>query len=211
MRSFLRSLFSSAPTARSGEWRPFALTAAQAGRHQQWVEQRIYRNWLGPYFKAYHLHRAGAAGRRGLRAEPLREEGRQGAMLYYDDSINPVNFRHFYELVGERIVGLGYLRAAADECTRRHENLHEHTYKLHFKPPPVDCPDCGLCDQRYGLVTLDLVALNGQPLFIRLAANPVLEPGFTAAVSFEELLRTVFDEPFPTPEEEVNRLEYTQF
>ncbi len=209
VRSFLRSLFSSAPPASAGEWRPFSLTAAQAERHARWVAQRVYRNWLGPYFKAYHLHRGGAGGRRGLRAEPLRENGRQGALLFYDDSIGPVNFRHFFEHVGERMAALGYQRACADECTRHSHSFSEHTFKQLFKPPPIDAADSGLCDQRYGIVTLDLVSLNGQPLFIRLAVNPVLEAGFTPAAPFEELLRTVFDEPFPTPQEQAQRLEYT--
>ncbi|WP_125916936.1 hypothetical protein [Hymenobacter coccineus] len=211
MRSFLRSLFSSPPSAAAGDWKPFALTAAQAKRHAQWVAGRIYRNWLGPYYKAYHLHRGGAGRRHGLRAEPLREDGRQGAMLFYDDDDfgGSGNFRHFYEYVGEQMVSLGYHRASADECTRRHESLREHTFKQLFKPPPTDCPDSGRCNQRYGLVTLDLVSLNGQPLFIRVAVNPVLEPGFTPATPFEDLLRTVFDAPPPTPEEREKRLAYT--
>lgn len=212
MRSFLRSLFSSASSAapaRAGEWQPFALTTAQAARHARWVAQRVYRNWLGPYFKAYHLHRGGAGGgRRGLRAEPLRENGRQGALLFYDESIGPVNFRHLFEHVGERLVAQGYYRACADEGTRHRHGLREHTLKQLFKPPPTDWPD-GRCDQRYGLVTLDLVSLNGEPLFLRLAANPVLEPGFAPAAPFEELLRRVFDEPAADAAEQAHRLEYT--
>lgn len=211
MRSFLRSLFSTAAApGRNGEWQPFALTAAQAARHARWVGQRVYRNWLGPYFKAYHLHRGGAGGRRGLRAEPLHEKGRQGALLFYDDSIGPVNFRHLFEHVGERLVALGYYRACADECTRRLQDLDEHTLKQLFKPPPIDCPDSGRCNQRYGLVTLDLVSLNDEPLFLRLAANPVLEPGFTPAAPFDELLRKVFDEPAANAAEQAHRLDYTR-
>lgn len=209
VRSFLRSLFSSAPSA-TGEWQPFALTATQATQHAQWVAGHIYRNWLGRYFKSYHLHRGGAGRRHGLRAEPLREEGRQGAMLFYDDEDfgGPGNFRHLYEYMGDQMVALGYHRACADECTRRHESLREHTLKQLFKPPPTDCPESGYCDQRYGLVTLDLVSLNGQPLFIRVAVNPVLEPGFTPATPFEVLMRAMFDAPLPTPEEQESRLAY---
>ncbi len=207
MRSFLRSLFSApAPAA----WRAYSLTPAQAARHAQWVAERVYRNWLGPYFKAYHLHRGGAGGPRGLRAEPLREKGREGALLFYHESIGPVNFRHLYEHVGEQVVALGYHRACADESTSRHQNFNEHTFKQLFKPPPVDCPKSGRCDQRYGLIMLDLVSLNSQPLFLRLAANPVMEPGFTPAEPFEELLREVFDQPFPTAAEQAQRLRYTR-
>ena len=213
MRSFLRSLFSPDSSALADGWQPFSLTPAQAGRHAQWVAQRIYRNWLGPYFKAYHLRRGGAGGRRGLQAEALRENGRQGTLLFYDeeDFGGPGNFRHFFEYVGERLLALGYHRACADECTRRHGHLHEHTLKQLFKPPPADSPGTHLCEQRYGLVTLDLVSLNGTPMFVRLAANPVLEPSFTPAAPFEELLRVVFDEPMPTADERAARLAYTQF
>ncbi len=74
----------------------------------------------------------------------------------------------------------------------------------------LDCADSGRCDQRYGLITIDLVSVNGQPLFIRVAANPVQEPGFTPAASFEELLRAVFEEPMPSVAIAAKIREYTK-
>jgi hypothetical protein len=155
----------------------------------------VYRNWLGPYFKAYHLRKGGAGGQRGPRVELLTEEGRQGALFFYEASMGPGNFEHLYQLLGERIVALGYRRACHD-CRQRHrEQLREHTVKQFFKPNPTDCTTTGRCNQRYGLITLDLVVVNNQPLFIRLTTNALQESSFTPAESFEALLKTVFDEP----------------
>lgn len=171
------------------------LTPAQVRRHARWVEERVFLNWAGPYFKAYHLLKGGAGGARGFQVQLMHESGRQGVLLIFDQSIGPGNFRHFYEYLGEGLLALGYHRACADQSTARHAHHTEHTLKQLFKPNPTDCPHTGDCNQRYGLVTLDLVAMNGQPLFIHLSRNAVLQPGFTPANSFDELLKNLLDAP----------------
>ena len=194
MLNFIQSLFR--PKAKTpAAWHAVALSPGQQRRHARWVEQRVYLNWLGPYFKAYHLRKGGAAGNRGFQVQLLQESGRQGALLMFDQSIGPGNFRHFYEHLGERLLALGYHRACADQCTKRHAQHHQTTLKQLFKPIPTDCPDTGDCNQRYGLITTDLVEMNGQPMFILLASNAVLGPGFTPAASFDELLRDLLNAP----------------
>jgi len=210
---FLQQLFGrrAGADAAAATWQPAQVaTPEQAGRHASWVAGQVYRNWLGPYFKAYHLRKGGAGGKRGLRVELLREEGRQGALLFYDDSIGPGNFGHLYELLGERLTALGYHRACHDQRQRRHEQHHETVRKQLFKPNPTDCAQSGRCNQRYGLVTLDLVSVNDQPLFIRLSSNPVRESHFTAPKSFEELLAALLDEPAPDAATRARIAEYWQ-
>ena len=195
MLQFIQQLFQRRGAAAEG-WQPAAApTPAQAQRHAAWVAERVYRNWLGPYFKAYHLRKGGIGSRRGFRVDLLREDGRQGALFFYDPRIGPGNFNHFFQLLGERVAALGYHRASHDQRLRRHQQLREHTVKQFFKPDPTDCTESGHCNQRYGLIALDLVVVNDRPLFIRLSTNPVREPHFTSAQPFEGLLRTVFDEP----------------
>ncbi|MDO7888020.1 hypothetical protein [Hymenobacter cheonanensis] len=196
MLHFIHQLFQRRRSGAGPDWQPAATpTPAQARRHAAWVAERVYRNWLGPYFKAYHLRKGGAGGRRGYRVDLLHEKGRQGALFFYDPSIGPGNFEHLYQLLGERIGALGYHRACHDRRQRRHEQLRENTIKQLFKPDPTDCTESGRCNQRYGLITLDLVVVNDRPLFIRLSTNPVHEAHFTPPQSFEALLQTVFDEP----------------
>lgn len=194
MFDFIQTLFRP-KKASPAAWHAVRLSPAQARRHALWVEQRVFLNWLGPYYKAYHLRKGGAAGARGLRVQLLHETGRQGALFFFDPSIGPGNFRHFYEHLGERVLGLGYHRACADQCTKRLEHHTESTLKQLFKPNPTDCPKTGRCNQRFGLVTVDLVSVDGQPMFIRLTSNAVLEPAFTKANSFDELLQNLLDAP----------------
>jgi hypothetical protein len=193
---FIQQLFQRRRDGVAADWQPAVEpTPAQAQRHTAWVAERVYRNWLGPYFKAYHLVKGGAGGRRGLRVEQLQEPGRQGALFFYDPSIGPGNFEHLYRLLAERVTALGYHRSCHDSRQRRHEQLREHIIKQFFKPNPTDCTESGRCNQRYGLITLDLVGLNDRPLFIRLSTNPVHEACFTTPQTFDALLKTVFDEP----------------
>jgi hypothetical protein len=197
---FLQKLFNPGKSSASGGWQAVCLTPPQARRHARWVEQQVFLNWLGPYFKAYHLLKGGAGGLRGLRVQLVADSGRQGALLFYDPSIGPGNFRHFYEHIGERLLNLGYHRACADQFSRRERGHTQATLKQLFKPNPTDCPRTGQCNQRYGLVTVDLVQMNGTPLFIRLTSNAVLQPGFTPAVAFDELMQALFHAPMPPPE-----------
>jgi hypothetical protein len=192
---FLQKLFRPQRAKARAPWRAVKLTSGQAKRHARWVEQRMFLNWLGPYYKAYHLHKGGAGGSRGLRVEPLAEHGRRGALLFYDPSIGPGNFRHFFEFLGEQLLTLGYHRSCADRGTRRNAGHTEITLKQLFKPTPTDCPRTGHCNQRFGLITVDLVAVDGAPFFIRLAANAVLDPCFTPARPFDELLSQLLDAP----------------
>ncbi|HEX8658043.1 MAG TPA: hypothetical protein VF690_10930 [Hymenobacter sp.] len=196
MFDFIHHLFRS-KSAAPATWHAVTLSPAQVQRHAAWVEQRVYLNWLRPYFKAYHLRKGGAAGVRGLRVQLLYESGCQGALLHYDPSIGPGNFRHFYEHLGERILTLGYHRACADQCTKHHAKYAATTLKQLYKPNPSDCPKTGHCNQRFGLITVDLVAVNRQPLFIRLTSNAVLQAGFTPPRSFDELLQCLLDAPPP--------------
>lgn len=210
MFDFIQQLFSSKAPADAAGWRATAFTPAQARRHARWREQRVYQNWLGPYFKAYHLQKAGIDTKRGLRVQLLQESGRQGALFFFDDTIGPGNFRHLYEYLGERVLELGYRRACSDQRTQHQCQHSEKVLKQLFKPQPTDCPQTGCCNQRFGLITIDLVAMNGQPLFIRMASNAVLQPGFTPACSFDELVRVVFDVPLPGAELEPLAQEYLE-
>ncbi|WP_046242373.1 hypothetical protein [Hymenobacter terrenus] len=196
MFHFIQNLFR-AKAAPPAEWHAVALSAAQVQRHARWVEQRVFLNWLEPYFKAYHLHKGGAAGVRGLQVQLLQENGRQGTLLFFDPTIGPGNFRHFYEHLGERVLQLGYHRACADQRVNRQAHHTEVTIKQLFKPNPTDCPETGNCNQRFGLITVDFVTVNGHPMFIRIASNPMLEPCFTPAASFDELLKRLLDAPPP--------------
>lgn len=194
MFDFIHNLFQP-KVPEEAAWHPVALSPAQTQLHARWIEQRVFLNWLGPYYKAYHLRKGGAAGSRGLQVQVLHEDGRQGALLYFDSIIGPGNFRHFYEHLGEHVLALGYHRACADERTKRQDHHSETTQKQLFKPNPTDCPNTGKCDQRFGLITLDFVVVNGHPMFIRITSNAVLGAYFTPAASFDELLKALLDAP----------------
>ena len=204
---FLKRLFS-APAPKA-EWRPLHRTPAEERAHARWVEQQVYLNWAGPYFKAYHFSKAGIQGR-GLRVQLLEEVGRRGVVLLYDPSIGPGNFRHFFDLLRDRVVALGYNVSTSDHRTLHHERYTESIEKHFLKPLPHDCTDTGRCNQRYGTITVDLVRVDGQPSFIRFVSNPYLDDIFTSAHSFDELMAAVLDLP-PAPADVQARIqEYAQ-
>ena len=199
LHPFLKRLFSSPSASAKAEWQPLLRTPAEQRKHAQWVDEQVYLNWAGPYFKAYHFTKAGIHGQ-GLRVQVLADHGRQGAVFFYDPSIGPGNFRHFFDLIGERVTALGYRLSTSDLRNLHHERYTETIEKHFLKPLPRDCSTTGRCLQRYGTVTVDLVSINDQPGFIRFTSNPYQDSIFTPAHSFDELMSDVLDMPPAPPE-----------
>jgi len=200
---FIQQLFGGAPASQQAEWQPLARTKAQQLAYARWVEQRVYLNWMGPFFKAYHFQKTNVRGR-GLRVQLLCECGRQGAVFLYDPSIGPGNFRHLFDFIRDRVLALGYRLSTSDQRRLPHPAYTEIIEKHFLKPAPGDCPQTGRCNQRFGNVTVDLVSINNQPGFIRFVSNPYHDSIFAPAHTFDELLDAVFNLPAPSPAEQAS-------
>ena len=205
--NFLKHLFSPGTASQTAEWQPLRRTPTQERDRTRWLKQQVYLNWAGPYFKAYHFSKAGIQGQQ-LRVQLLEEAGRHGAVLLYDPSIGPGNFRHFFDLLRDRVQALGYNVSTSDQRTLHHERYTETIEKHFLKPLPNDCATTGRCNQRYGSVTVDLVRVNGQPGFIRFVSNPYADDIFTPAHTFDELMAAVLDMPPAPPEVQARVEEY---
>lgn len=196
MFTFLKQLLGHSPTPAQADWRPAAVpTSAQQRRHEQWLAEQVYLNWAGPYFKAYHFRKAGVNNNHGFRVQLITDCGRQGALFFYDPSIGPGNFRHFFDFIRDRVLALGYNLSTSDQRILQHPRYTETIYKHFLKPRPHDCAHTGRCNQLYGSVTVDLVIINEQPGFIRFFANPYHDTIFTPPHSFDELMAAVFQLP----------------
>lgn len=183
------------------DWQPLRRPAAELRAYEQWKQDREYRRWLGPYFKAYHYCKAGLPPcHGGLRAQRHDQCGQPGALLLYDPGIGPANFRHLFDLLRDRTLELGYHLASSDVRTRRLPR-HTETVAKHFlKPTPTDCPETGRCQQRFGPVSIALISLNGHPGFIRVACNPIADSMFCEAYSLDELMDGLLNLPPAAPE-----------
>ncbi|UYZ64221.1 hypothetical protein [Hymenobacter weizhouensis] len=201
MSTFLQRFFGGTRPTAPAEWQPLRRSAAQERVRQAWVADQVYLNWMGPFFKAYHYQKAGLPGAT-FRVQLAQEEGRRGAVFFYDPSIGPGNFRHLFDFVRDRVLRLGYNLASSDERRLRHPRYTETVSKHFLKPQPHDCTSTGRCNQRFGNVTIDLVSINGQPGFLRLLSNPFTDDIFTPAASFDELMDAVFNLPSAPPEVE---------
>jgi hypothetical protein len=199
LHPFLKRLFATPSASSSAEWHPLRRTPAEVRRHTQWVKQQVYLNWAGPYFKAYHFQKAGVQGQ-GLRVQLLSEAGRKGAVFFYDPSIGPGNFRHFFDLLRDRVLTLGYHLSTSDRRILPHERYTETIEKHFLKPLPNDCTSTGRCVQQFGTVTVDLVSINEQPGFIRFTSNAYQDDIFTPAHTFDELMAAALDMPVAPPE-----------
>jgi hypothetical protein len=193
--TFFKHLFGQESDPTRADWQPTVPTLAQQRRHEQWLADEVYLNWAGPYFKAYHFRKTGVSSSQGMRVQLLTECGRQGAIFFYDPSMGPGNFRHFFDFIRDRVLALGYNLSTSDQRTLQQPRYTETIHKHFLKPQPQDCAATGRCNQRYGSVTVDLVSINGQPGFIRFFANPYHDAIFTSPSSFDELIAAVLQLP----------------
>lgn len=200
MFTLLKRLFSSSAAAvPPGSWQPLQRSTAEEHHYAQWVQEQVYLNWMGPFFKAYHYQKAGLPNPQ-FRVELLREENRQGALFLYHPSIGPGNFRHLFYFIRDRVLALGYNLSASDQRSLRTAD-HTETFQKHFlKPQPRDCTATGRCNQRFGTISVDLMSLNGQPGFLRIFSNPYDNDIFTQPHSFDELMEALFKLPEAPPE-----------
>ena len=177
-------------------WQPLCETPRYRRQFTRWVKARVYRNWTGPWFKAYHYHRAGL--RPAWPVQPLPPAAAhtplRGVALLYDERIGPVNFDFLFTLLRERVLALGYRVAHADEhaCAANPAVDSVRKYVLHPLPvaeaAPAPATEAGCCNQRFGQITVDMVRRHRQPLMIRLLTMPLPGAAFTPAPSFDELL-----------------------
>lgn len=180
--------------ARRPTWQPVGESPGQRRQFLRWRTARVYLNWTGPWFKAYHYCRAGLPAAWPVQPLMARDGAGppRGVALLYDERIGPVNFRHLFTLLRERVLALGYRVAHADQHALTgavHADDTIEKYVLHPLPSPAADP--GPCNQRFGQVTLDLVRRGRQPIMLRLSALPLPDVVFTRAPPFDELLRQV--------------------
>ncbi len=179
-------------------WRPLVDPDRLRRQHERWVEAETYRNWTGPWFKAYHYKRAGLPPHWPLEilasdANLMPSTGPTGVALLYDERFGGSNFQHLFRLLRDRIIDLGYELRQADERTWQGAAHTETLAKYLLLPQPGTCAETGGLNQRFGQVCLDLLTRNRRPAFIRLLITPLPDADrlFAPPRSFDDLLATI--------------------
>lgn len=162
-----------------------------------WVHEQVYLNWTAPFFKAYHYQKAGMPS--PFRVQLIKEENIKGVVFFYDPSIGANNFGFLFDLLKDRVQGLGYTLHSCDKLDVRHERYTEQIEKHLLTPPASDLPGTSLCNQLYGNVLLDYILINKHPGFIKFSVNTYQDSFFSKPLSFDELLEKVL-QPNEQPE-----------
>ncbi|MFD3001011.1 hypothetical protein ACFS7Z_11600 [Pontibacter toksunensis] len=172
---------------------PTCTRLERSGKHMaaysRWVEEQVYLNWTGAFFKAYHYRKANLPSQ--YRVQITQEEHIRGAVFFYDPGMGPQNFTFFFDLLKDRVLKLGYTLHSCDKLEVRHERYLEQVEKHVLTPPASDLAGTSLCNQLYGNVLLDFIKVNNQPGYIRLLTNIYNDPYFSEPLPMDELLERV--------------------
>ncbi|GAB3539057.1 hypothetical protein GCM10027443_35170 [Pontibacter brevis] len=173
--------------------KPTCTRLERSGRYlaayKTWVEEQVYLNWTGLFFKAYHYKKANLPSQ--YRVQVTQDEHVRGCIFFYDPRIGACNFTYFFDLLKDRVQGQGYTLHSCDKLEVRHECYLEQVEKHVLTPPASDLTGTSLCNQQYGNILLDYVKVNHQPGYIRFVANVYNDPYFSKPLPFDELLEKV--------------------
>lgn len=179
------------PRSRECSWQKLQQQAGEQEAYRQWVEQKTYLHWCPAIFKSYHFKKCNITP--GFRLQLLQSPNRQGVVLFYSPEIGGQNFWHLFAFLKNQSLRVGYQHHLSDQRVISHERYTETIYKHYLKPPAVDLPDSGLCNQLYGNLMIDLVSINGQPGYIRFYVNTYHDSFFSPPLPFDELMDRVFN------------------
>ena len=158
--------------------------------YKKWVNDKVYLNWTGPFFKAYHFQKC-KINTSAYRVQLINETSLQGALMFYDTSIGVQNFVFLFELIKDRMLQLGYNVHSSDTRQVKHERYKESIERHVLTPPAADLPGTDICNQLYGNVHIDFVSVNKCPGYIRLVANTYTDSYFSTPLPFMDLLKNV--------------------
>ncbi|GAB3196376.1 hypothetical protein ABID22_002941 [Pontibacter aydingkolensis] len=185
---FLTRLFGFGNTAHSCS--TIRRSGKQLSAYKQWVAAKVYLNWTGPFFKAYHYKKCNISSS-PFRVQIINESNLQGAILFYDPVIGAQNFTFLFDLLNERVQQLGYKLHSADTRQICHKRYQEQIERYVLTPPAANVPGTDLCNQLYGNIHIDSVVINKLPGYIRFVANTYTDPYFSKPLPFMELLKSV--------------------
>ncbi|MEJ8802023.1 hypothetical protein [Pontibacter sp. H249] len=155
--------------------------------YKNWVKAKVYLNWTGPFFRAYHFQKCSIRSHT-LRVQLIEETNIKGGIFFYDPSIGPKNFQFLFDYLKECVQQVGYKLHSTNKQQIRHKLYKEQIERYILTPPATDIPDTNLCNQLYGNIQLDLVLVNKLPGYIRIVANTYTDPYFSKPLPFTELL-----------------------
>lgn len=163
-----------------------------------WMKSDEGREVIGKIAKSYHFKILHIEERPQVHI--LDSKYARGFAVTYDEPLNEKTFTLVFLAFAQRVLALGYRQVSLD---RKMEEISEQvkvTEKYYFKPPLKNLAENELIPQLYGRVTVEKIATDNQPSYLKVVATFYSDRLYQDPKPFDRFL----DQLFATEDHEQN-------
>lgn len=169
----------------------FSQTAEEASQIKAWIESERGEELFGLIYNNYHLKTVGVNKKPEVHI--LNSPYANGFAITFQEPLSQEDFQHLFFAFGNRLLDLGYRRVSLD---RKLEELNDQVRvieKLYYKPPFSNAPPEQPIDQLFGNVSIEKVALDNKPSFLKVLVTVYSDRLYLPAQPFHEFVERMFN------------------
>ena len=156
-----------------------------------WQNLGQYKALQAEVWNAYDNKRKGEID--DLQVHLLQMPYANGFALTYHHKISQEEFQHFFDLLKDKALNLGYNLTYSDRVLYDRAEYVETKERYYLKPPTDASNTEELFDQKYGNISIEQVIIDRTPSYLKLVATVYSDRLYTEALDFEELMHQLFD------------------
>lgn len=169
----------------------FSLSEADYKETQAWTASEEGQKILELLYNNYHLKTA------GIGKEPevviFNTPYANGLAISFEPPLTAQIFKHLFFAFGQRLEQLGYHRVSLDRTIEEHQKEVKHTEKLYYKPPWSTAQVNGRMDQLFGNISIENVAVDNKPRFLKVLASVYSDRMYVDARPFDQFVEQLFN------------------
>ncbi|WP_020526181.1 hypothetical protein [Flexithrix dorotheae] len=164
--------------------------AKELSNYFYWLNNALYKSLLSRIQTAYWEKQRNRLS--DLQIHLFNTRYANGLAITYHPSISPEEFQHFFDLLKDRALNIGYNLSISDRKIFDRKKYVEVIEKYYLKPP-LSIPKAGeIKDQMYGNILIEQVLIDSNPSYIKLMANIYSDRLYTKAKNFDKLIKELF-------------------
>lgn len=158
-----------------------------------WMNSGYYKKLLQSIKNAYWKKRNDQID--DFQVHLLQMPYANGLAITYHKNVPEMHFQHFFDLLKDKVLNLGYQQANADRRMFDRPNYVETIEKYYLKPPITAqiVAQNELLNQKYGNILIEYILIDDQPSYIKLVASVYSDRLYTVALPFDQLLSHIFE------------------
>lgn len=164
---------------------------AERKKYFEWQNSGLYKSLWQKFHVAYQTRLRNEMGTWEIHL--LQMPAANGIALSFPTNLTAQEFQHIFDLLKDKVLALNYKLVNADRQLYDRKTYVEMKEKYYLKPN-IDFQQANeLYDQLYGNILIEFYQIDHQPSYLKFVANIYSDRLYTKALSFDELMKHVFE------------------